>query len=35
VQIYVREADDDLVRRAVRVPALAASLKTYFQQQIE
>jgi MOSC domain-containing protein YiiM len=35
MQIYLREADDDLVRRAVRVPALAASLKTYFQQQIE
>jgi MOSC domain-containing protein YiiM len=35
VQIYVREADLDLVRRAVRVPALAASLKTYFQQQLE
>jgi MOSC domain-containing protein YiiM len=35
VQIYVREANDDLVRRAIQVPALAASLKTYFQQQIE
>lgn len=35
VQIYVREANDDLVRRAIEVPALAASLKTYFQQQIE
>jgi MOSC domain-containing protein YiiM len=35
VQIYVREADDDLVRRAVRVPALAEALRTYFQQQIE
>ncbi len=35
VRIYVREADQALVRRAVRVPALAASLKTYFQQQIE
>jgi MOSC domain-containing protein YiiM len=35
VKIYVREADDALVRRAVQVPALAASLKTYFQQQIE
>lgn len=35
VQIYVREAGDDLVRRAVQVPALAASLRTYFQQQIE
>jgi MOSC domain-containing protein YiiM len=35
VQIYVREADDDLVRRAVQVPALADELRTYFQQQIE
>jgi len=35
VQIYVREADDDLIRRAIQVPALAAELKTYFQQQIE
>jgi MOSC domain-containing protein YiiM len=35
VQIYVREANDDLVRRAIQVPALAASLRTYFQQQIE
>jgi len=35
VKIYVREADDALVRRAVQVPALADSLKTYFQQQIE
>jgi MOSC domain-containing protein YiiM len=35
IQIYVREANEDLVRRAVRVPALAASLKTYFQQQID
>lgn len=35
VQIYVREASDDLVRRAVQVPALAASLRTYFQQQME
>jgi MOSC domain-containing protein YiiM len=35
IQIYVREANKDLVRRAVRVPALAASLKTYFQQQID
>lgn len=33
VKIYVRQADDDLVRRAVQVPALAASLKTYFQEQ--
>ncbi|MBD2341249.1 MOSC domain-containing protein [Calothrix sp. FACHB-156] len=35
VQIYVREADDDLVRRAVQVPALADGLRTYFQQQIQ
>jgi MOSC domain-containing protein YiiM len=35
VQIYVRKADDDLIRRAIQVPALAADLKTYFQQQIE
>jgi MOSC domain-containing protein YiiM len=35
VQIYLRKADDDLIRRAIQVPALAASLKTYFQQQIE
>ncbi len=35
VQIYVREADDNLVRRAVQVPALAASLRTYFLSQIE
>jgi MOSC domain-containing protein YiiM len=34
VQIYVREADDNLVRRAVQVPALADGLRTYFQQQI-
>ena len=35
VKIYVREADDALVHRAIQVPALADSLKTYFQQQIE
>ncbi|BBD64039.1 MOSC domain-containing protein [Nostoc commune NIES-4072] len=35
VQIYVREADENLVRRAVQVPALADSLRTYFQQQLE
>lgn len=35
VQIYVREADENLVRRAVQVPALADGLRTYFQQQIE
>ena len=34
VKIYVREANDDLVRRAIQAPALAAELKTYFQQQI-
>jgi MOSC domain-containing protein YiiM len=35
VRIYVREASDDLVRRAIQVPALAADLRTYFQEQIE
>lgn len=35
VQIYRRAADQDLVRRAVQVPALAAELRDYFQQQIE
>jgi MOSC domain-containing protein YiiM len=34
VQIYVREANEALVRRAVQVPALAASLRNYFQEQI-
>ncbi len=34
VQIYVREADEALVRRAVQVPALAAGLRNYFQEQI-
>ena len=35
VKIYVREADDDLTRRALQVPALAAELRTHFQQQIQ
>ncbi|NJL19876.1 MAG: MOSC domain-containing protein [Leptolyngbyaceae cyanobacterium SM1_3_5] len=35
VQIYVREATIDLMRRAIEVPALAADLRTYFQQQVE
>ncbi|AKG19984.1 MOSC domain-containing protein [Calothrix sp. 336/3] len=35
VQIYVHEADENLVRRAIQVPALADGLRTYFQQQIE
>ena len=35
VKIYVREADDDLTRRALQVPALAADLKSHFQQQIK
>jgi MOSC domain-containing protein YiiM len=35
VQIYVREADDNLVRRAVQVSALAGSLRNYFLSQIE
>jgi MOSC domain-containing protein YiiM len=34
VQIYVREANEALVRRAVQVPALAASLRNYFHEQI-
>ncbi|MBW4553929.1 MAG: MOSC domain-containing protein [Aphanocapsa sp. GSE-SYN-MK-11-07L] len=34
VKIYVRKADDDLVRRALQVPALAADLKTHFQQHL-
>jgi MOSC domain-containing protein YiiM len=34
VQIYVREASDDLVRRAIQVPALAADLRNYFQTSI-
>lgn len=35
VQIYRREADEDLVQRAVQVPALASTLRDEFQQQIE
>ncbi len=35
VQIYLREANEDLVRRAIKVTALADGLKTYFQSQIE
>lgn len=35
VQIYVRAADEDLVRRAIQVPALAVGLRDYFQQQLE
>ncbi len=35
VQIYVREANEDLVRRAIQVPVLATNLRTYFQEQIE
>jgi MOSC domain-containing protein YiiM len=34
VQIYVREASDDLVRRAIQVPSLAADLRNYFQTSI-
>ncbi len=34
VSIYVREASHDLVRRAIQVPALAADLRAYFQQQV-
>lgn len=35
VQIYLREADEELVRHAVQVPALAVSLRDYLQQQLE
>jgi MOSC domain-containing protein YiiM len=35
VQIYVREANEDLVRRAIQVTALAESLKVDFQEQLE
>jgi MOSC domain-containing protein YiiM len=35
VQIYVRQADDALLRRALKVPALAADLKSYFQKQLQ
>ena len=35
VQIYVGEAEDDLVYRALQVPALAACLRKDFQQRME
>jgi MOSC domain-containing protein YiiM len=35
VQIYLREASDDLVRRALQVPALADCLRTEFQEQLK
>lgn len=35
VQIYIGEAEDDLVHRALQVPALAACLREDFQQRIE
>lgn len=35
VQIYVRQADDDLIHRALQVPALANELKTHFQQMLK
>jgi MOSC domain-containing protein YiiM len=35
VQIYVGEADTDLVHRSVQVSALASGLRNYFQQQIK
>jgi MOSC domain-containing protein YiiM len=35
VQIYVGEAEDDLVHRAIQVPALAACLREDFQQKME
>ncbi len=34
VKIYVRQADDELIRRAIEVPALAIELKQYFQKQL-
>ena len=35
VQIYVRDASQDLIHRAIQVPALAADLRDHFQQQIK
>lgn len=35
VTIYLRQADEALVRRAIQVPALPVSWRDYFQQQIE
>jgi MOSC domain-containing protein YiiM len=35
VKIYVREAIEDLVRRAIQVQALAIRLRNYSQQQLE
>ncbi len=35
VQIYVGEAEDNLVHRALQVPALAACLREDFQQRME
>jgi MOSC domain-containing protein YiiM len=35
VQIYVGKAEDDLVHRALQVPALAACLREDFQQRME
>ncbi|MGI8933143.1 MAG: MOSC domain-containing protein [Phormidesmis sp.] len=32
VLIYMREANEDLIRRAIGVPALAADLRSYFQR---
>lgn len=32
VQIYMREANEDLIRRAIEVPALAADLRSRFQR---
>ncbi len=34
VKIYLRKADEELIRRAIQVPALAVSLRDYFQQQM-
>lgn len=35
VQIYIGQAEDDLVHRALQVPALAACLREDFQQRME
>ncbi len=35
VRIYIGEAEDDLVHRALQVPALAACLREEFQQKME
>ena len=35
VKIYVHQADEGLIRRAIEVPALAGELKHYFQKQLQ